>query len=123
MGGTFWAYWQSHGGLAQQGYPLSDEFAEVSALNAWERALIDAGVSEMNLVPVSSVLPAGIEWKKDPSVELPRIPRGTIVFGVFAKQAGADGACISAGIALAFRTDRQGGYIVESEGNMPMKVS
>ena len=28
--GTFYAYWLSHGGLAQQGYPLSDEFEEVS---------------------------------------------------------------------------------------------
>ena len=26
----FLAYWQSHGGLAQQGLPLSDEFTEVS---------------------------------------------------------------------------------------------
>jgi len=33
LGGTFRDYWQSHGGLAQQGYPISDEFSEVSALN------------------------------------------------------------------------------------------
>src|SRR5438045_983282 len=32
-GGKFLAYWNSHGGLAQQGYPISDEFSEVSALN------------------------------------------------------------------------------------------
>ncbi len=31
LGGRFLAYWQSHGGLAQQGYPISDEFTEVSA--------------------------------------------------------------------------------------------
>jgi len=31
--GLFWQYWQGHGGLAQQGYPLSDELQEVSALN------------------------------------------------------------------------------------------
>ncbi|HKP53568.1 MAG TPA: discoidin domain-containing protein [Chloroflexia bacterium] len=30
VGGKFWTYWQTHGGLAQQGYPLSDEFTEVS---------------------------------------------------------------------------------------------
>jgi hypothetical protein len=30
VGGGFRAYWDSHGGLAQQGYPLSDEFTEVS---------------------------------------------------------------------------------------------
>jgi beta propeller repeat protein len=33
VGGKFLQYWQSHGGLAQQGYPISDEFTEVSDLN------------------------------------------------------------------------------------------
>lgn len=31
LGGTLLSYWQSHGGLAQQGYPISDEFLETSA--------------------------------------------------------------------------------------------
>src|SRR6476469_5859218 len=31
--GKFLAYWDQHGGLAQQGYPISDEFVEVSDLN------------------------------------------------------------------------------------------
>lgn len=31
--GRFLAYWQTHGGLAQQGYPISNEFVEVSDLN------------------------------------------------------------------------------------------
>ncbi|HST04539.1 MAG TPA: thermonuclease family protein [Chloroflexia bacterium] len=33
IGSTFYQYWLSHGGLRQQGYPISDEFSEVSALN------------------------------------------------------------------------------------------
>ncbi len=33
MGGAFRAYWESHGGLAQQGYPISDEFTEISDLD------------------------------------------------------------------------------------------
>jgi hypothetical protein len=33
LGGLFRTYWQSHGGLAQQGYPISDEFDEVSDLD------------------------------------------------------------------------------------------
>jgi hypothetical protein len=33
LGGLFLAYWQGHGGLAQQGYPISNEFNEVSDLN------------------------------------------------------------------------------------------
>ncbi|HEX9990332.1 MAG TPA: hypothetical protein VGE45_17870 [Chloroflexia bacterium] len=35
-GGPFQAYWQSHGGLAQQGYPISDEIREVSDLDGKE---------------------------------------------------------------------------------------
>ena len=31
--GPFLAYWGAHGGLAQQGYPLSNEFTELSPLD------------------------------------------------------------------------------------------
>src|SRR5438309_663956 len=30
VSGKFLAYWDTHGGLAQQGYPISDEMQEVS---------------------------------------------------------------------------------------------
>jgi hypothetical protein len=33
VGGKFLEYWNTHGGLAQQGYPISEEFTEVSDLN------------------------------------------------------------------------------------------
>ncbi|MDQ5826458.1 MAG: S41 family peptidase [Chloroflexota bacterium] len=33
VGGKFLEYWKSHGGLAQQGFPISEEFTEVSQLN------------------------------------------------------------------------------------------
>lgn len=33
VGGEFLAYWQTHGGVAQQGLPISDQFYEVSPLN------------------------------------------------------------------------------------------
>jgi hypothetical protein len=33
LGGAFLDYWNAHGGLAQQGYPITDEFSEVSALD------------------------------------------------------------------------------------------
>src|SRR5215212_2255400 len=32
--GRFLAYWDQHGGLAQQGYPLTGEFSEVSPTDA-----------------------------------------------------------------------------------------
>src|SRR5438093_11196800 len=47
--GKFLTYWQTHGGLAQQGYPISNEFVEVSDLNGksytvqyFERAVFEA---------------------------------------------------------------------------------
>jgi hypothetical protein len=33
LGGKFREYWNTHGGLAQQGYPISGEFTEISDLN------------------------------------------------------------------------------------------
>lgn len=33
VAGRFWEYWQANGGLAQQGFPLSDEFQEKSDLD------------------------------------------------------------------------------------------
>ena len=33
VGGVFLQYWQQHGGLMQQGYPISDEFTEISPLD------------------------------------------------------------------------------------------
>jgi hypothetical protein len=48
IGGAFLAYWTAHGGLAQQGFPISDEFAEFSALDGttytvqyFERAVVE----------------------------------------------------------------------------------
>lgn len=47
--GKFLTYWQQHGGLAQQGYPISNEFVEVSDLNGksytvqyFERAVFES---------------------------------------------------------------------------------
>jgi hypothetical protein len=33
VGGKFLDYWNSHGGLAQQGFPISEEFTEVNDLD------------------------------------------------------------------------------------------
>ncbi|MDQ5825706.1 MAG: hypothetical protein M3441_16050 [Chloroflexota bacterium] len=48
LGGIFLEYWRSHGGLAQQGYPLTDEFEERSDINGrtyrvqyFERAVME----------------------------------------------------------------------------------
>jgi arginine decarboxylase len=82
--------------------------SRVSDLNAFDRALLKAGIGELNLVPVSSILPMGIKQVK------PRpLPRGAVTFCVLAQQRGSEGEMISAGVAYGFRTDGKGGYVAE----------
>ena len=87
--------------------------SKVSDLNAFDEALVRAGIGEQNLVYVSSVLPIGI--KKVPKVKL---PMGAITHCVLAQQRGSEGETISAGVAYGFREDGQGGYVVEGHGHM-----
>lgn len=82
--------------------------SKVSDLNAFDQALLDAGIGEQNIVSVSSTLPKGI--KRISPVE---ITRGAIIFCVLAKESGNEGETISAGIAYGFRDDDEGGYVAE----------
>src|SRR5213594_4806952 len=82
--------------------------SKISDLNAFDAALTDAGLSEQNLVYVSSVLPVNIrqiKWKE--------LPMGAITHCVLAQQRGGEGEMISAGIAYGFRDDDYGGYVAE----------
>jgi arginine decarboxylase len=81
---------------------------KTSELNAFDLALLQAGIGEQNLVSVSSVLPVGIR-------QIDRLPiaRGAITHAVLARYSGGEGEVISAGIAYGFRTDGQGGYVAE----------
>jgi arginine decarboxylase len=81
---------------------------QVSELNAFDLALLQAGIGEQNLVSVSSVLPIGIR-----QVDRTRIARGAITHAVLARHGGGEGEVISAGIAYGFRADGQGGYVAE----------
>ena len=87
----------------------SSAVSPISGLNAFDRALIGAGIGEQNLVSVSSVIPIGAE-QVDP-VEL---PMGAITHCVLAQMRGRDGDRISAGIGYAYRKDGYGGYVAES---------
>ena len=82
--------------------------SNISQLNAFDQALVMAGISEANLVPVSSVLPRGIKQVKRASIE-----RGAITFCVMARQDGENGEKISAGLAYFLRKDGAGGYVAE----------
>jgi arginine decarboxylase len=85
--------------------------SEISDLNAFDRALLNARIGEQNLVSVSSVLPVGVK-----EVEARDLPRGAITHCVLAQQRGEEGEMISAGIAYSFRKDGEGGYV--SEGHI-----
>lgn len=82
--------------------------SKVSDLNAFDTALQNAGLSEQNLVSVSSVLPVGIK-----QVRRKDLPMGAITFCVLAQQRGGEGETISAGIAYGYREDGFGGYVAE----------
>ncbi len=86
----------------------------ISRLNAFDEALMKAGIAQCNLVPVSSILPAN-------AVEVNYIPitPGAIVFTILARTEGGPGETISAGVAWGFgETQEYGRYgiVVEAYG-------
>ena len=86
----------------------SSAVSPVSDLNAFDRALISAGIGEQNLVSVSSVIPVGAEC-----VGISEMPMGAITHCVLAQMRGCEGETIAAGIAYAYRKDGKGGYVAE----------
>lgn len=82
--------------------------SETSDLNAFDRALMDAGICEQNLVSVSSVIPEGAY-----RIPFQTLPMGAVTHCVLAQMRGCEGETIAAGIAYAFRKDGKGGYVAE----------
>lgn len=87
--------------------------SRVSKLNAFDRALVDAGIGNCNIVPVSSILPSGAE-----ECEVCDIPAGSIVFVVMARMDGSEGEVLGAGIAWAWEEEGKFGIVVEAHDNM-----
>ncbi len=86
----------------------------VSPLNAFDEALMSAGIAQCNLVPVSSILPANSR-----EVEYVKITPGSIVFTILARIEGGPGETISAGVAWAFGESVEHGrygIVVEAYG-------
>ena len=86
----------------------SSAVSKVSDLNAFDRALIKAGIGEQNLVSVSSVIPEGAE-----RVEAREMTMGAVTHCVLAQMRGCEGETIAAGIAYTYRKDGKGGYVAE----------
>jgi arginine decarboxylase len=80
--------------------------SSVSELNAFDEALVKAGIAQCNLVPVSSILPKGAE-----QVEPFEILPGSITYLVLARMDGKQGETIGAGIAWAM--GEKHGIVVE----------
>ncbi len=88
----------------------------VSELNAFDEALMNAGIAQCNLVPVSSILPAD-------AVEVDFVPitPGAIVFTIMARIEGSEGDSISAGVAWSFGVSEEYGrygIVVEAYGKV-----
>lgn len=84
--------------------------SDTSRLNGFDRALMDAGIAQCNLVHVSSILPEN-------AVEIEPIdfPAGTITHCVLAREDGVKGETVSAGIGWAVLDDY--GIVAEDSGN------
>jgi len=91
--------------------------SQVSELNAFDLALKKAGISQCNIVSVSSVLPLGCketEWKN--------IPTGAITYAVVARMDGKQNTTISAGIAWTWEKTKKYGIVAEAHGNIDQRT-
>ncbi len=79
----------------------------VSAMNAFDAALLDAGVGDINLIQVSSVLPPDIK-------EVDKLPDSIGAFRpcVLSVSQGK-GIGLTAGLVYGYRDDGAGGYVAE----------
>jgi len=86
-----------------------------SELNAFDRALLRAKITQCNLVNVSSILPKDAE-----EIDPIHITPGTITFAVLARMSGVSGDRISAGIGWGKIENKGGevyGIVAEDHGN------
>ena len=88
----------------------------VTELNAFDAALLRAGVGDTNLVRVSSILPPGCE-----EMEPPPLPPGALVPAAYASVTSAvPGEVITAAVAIALPEDEaHPGLIMEHHGHAP----
>lgn len=81
-------------------------------LNAFDNALLDAGIGNVNLIKVSSIVPPGAEVV----LERPVLPRGALVPCVYAERT-SDVPSERIAVALAVGLAEDGfGIVMESEG-------
>ncbi len=84
--------------------------SRASPLNAFDNALRSAGISHLNIVKVTSILPA-----RAVEVNSVHLEPGTVAFAVMAEEGGEGGEVISSGLAWGFGDEY--GYVFEAHGH------
>ncbi|MFH1327706.1 MAG: pyruvoyl-dependent arginine decarboxylase, partial [Candidatus Bathyarchaeota archaeon] len=84
---------------------------KISPLNAFDKALLKAGVGNCNIVKVSSIIPEGFS-----EVTRQNLPIGYITHCVMARQDGEEGQTISAGLAWTLFKNKNWGMVAEDHG-------
>ena len=88
-----------------------------SPMNAFDKALMEAGIAQCNLLPVSSIIPPKCRerrWK--------RLSPGTITPVIMAKAIGHSGETIGAGLAWAWDKEGRMGLVAEVYGHYDRKA-
>ncbi len=88
-----------------------------SRLNAFDNALLAAGIGDLNLVKISSVLPAGVR-------EVPRVsavPGALVPTAYGAVESQVPGETIAAAVAVGLAEDGGNGLIFEYSGRTSAK--
>lgn len=91
--------------------------SKISKLNAYDVALMEAGIAQCNIFTVSSIIPPKCKerrWKK--------LQAGSIAPAVLAKICGDGGETIGAGLAWAWEKNHMYGLVAEVSGHMDRKA-
>lgn len=101
-------------------YWLTSGAAEgTTALNAFDNALLAAGIGDLNLIKVSSVLPKGAR----PLTGLPEVPPGTLVPTVYtAAVSDRPGEVVCACVGIGFGRNAHGMIFEHSGPGDPAEV-
>ncbi len=93
-------------------YLVSGKGEGSTPLNAFDKALLDAGIGDVNLIKVSSIVPPNAEVV----IEKPNLPRGALVPCVYAERTSKrPGERIAVALAVGIAEDGFG-VVMESEG-------
>ncbi len=93
-------------------YLVAGKAEGATPLNAFDNALLDAGIGDVNLIKVSSIVPPGSEV----TLTKPDLPRGALVPCVYIERTSEKpGQRIAAALAVGLADDGFG-IVMESEG-------